>query len=264
MAFSGLCAVGLAGSDSREGDRLVKAVLIAEQTAAVPGKELAVGIHLTIEPKWHVYWRNNGDTGMPVSVQFEETPGVTFGEVQWPAPIRYKSEGEMLDYVHEGQVTLIVPAMVGADVRPGTTLDLRAKIDWLVCKDLCLPGEATVTMSVPVAVEAERSADAAKFEVARRTHPRVPKSGEASWEWDGATLAVRVPGAKGLAFLPYESEEGAYPEGMFERGAVEGETIRVAYAEDVTKVNRVRGVIEVTRGEAKEYLLVDTEGPGPR
>lgn len=272
MVLAGVIAGGLGvvastsatASADGEGDRLVKAAMVCEQNAATPGKQVAIGIHLVIEPKWHVYWRNNGDTGLPVSVKFGETPGVSFGALEWPAPHRHVAEGELLDYVHEGEITLIVPVMIGADVTAGSVLDLRATVDWLVCKDACLPGTAEVSMRLPVAATGSRSSDAPKFDAARKTHPRAPKAGEATMTWEGATLTVRVPGATRLAFFPYESDEGVYPLDMIAKGEVAGEAIAVTYAEDVAKVNRVRGMIEVSRGEKKEYLLVDTERPGSR
>lgn len=258
-------ALGIAGAaGEREGDRLVKARLVAEQSAIVPGVESAIGVTLAIEPGWHVYWRNNGDTGMPVSVSFASVPGVTIGEVQWPSPMRHVSDGELLDYIHEREVTLIFPVKIDAGMTPGSAIELAAKVDWLVCKDLCLPGAAEVTMSLPIATSASAGKDATLFATARKSHPRVPRAGEASWSWEASTLVVRVAGASAMVFFPYESDEGVTPSDMLTRGESRGEVMRLEYPEEVNRASRVRGVLEVRRGDQKEFLLVDTEGPGPR
>ncbi len=263
--LAGVLALGMAGASAeREGDRLVKARLVAEQSAIVPGAETAIGVTLAIEPGWHVYWRNNGDTGMPVSVSFASVPGVTIGEVQWPSPMRHVSDGELLDYIHEREVTLIFPVKIEAGMTPGTAIELAAKVDWLVCKDLCLPGAAEVKLSLPIATSASAGKDAALFAAARKSHARAPRAGEASWSWEASTLVVRVAGASALVFFPYESDDGVTPSDMIHSGETRGEVIRLEYPGEVSKGSRVRGVLEVRRGDQKEFLLVDTEGPGPR
>lgn len=257
MAFAG-------GDGTREGDRLVKAALISEQSALVPGGRGTLGVHLKIEPQWHVYWRNNGDSGVPVGVTFLQVPGLKIGECQWPAPVRHISDGEILDYVHEGEVTLLFPVELESGAKAGGTIDIKAKVDWLVCKDLCLPGGAEVSISLPVAATASAGADAGRFTEARRTHPRAPKAGEVSTQWSGRTLEVRSTGATGLTFFPYESDAGVLPVDMLKAGQVRGASMKLEYTEEVDRASRVRGLLVVERGDQHEYLLVDTGGPGPR
>lgn len=248
----------------RQGDRLVTATLVAERTALTPGSTGLIGVHLKIEPEWHVYWRNNGDSGTPVSVTFENVPGVSIGECQWPAPVRHVSDGDLLDYVHEREVTLVFPVKLDAAVATGGRVALKAQVDWLVCKEVCLPGSASVSLDVPVGADGALSLSAPLFDAARRRHARAPEAGQLVSAWSGTTLELRVKGANRLVFYPYESEPAMTPVDMLHRGDVRGESIRVEYPEAVAAPKRARGVLEVTRGKETEYLLVDAEGPNPR
>jgi thiol:disulfide interchange protein DsbD len=261
--------VGQAGSEEGvpenaavDGNRLVKPRLVTERTAFVPGESTTIGVHLVIEKGWHVYWRNNGDSGMPVSITFEPIDGVTIGASEWPAPMRHLSEGDILDYIYEDQVTLLFPLNVSDKFSAGTNISLKAKVEWLVCKDLCLPGDREIELSVPVSASASESADSGLIRAARATLPRTPTAGTIHTKWDSRVLDIHVPGALSLSYFPYESEDGVVPLSMIERGTAKGDRLQLEYDEHVDHAEHVRGVVEVRRdGKTSEYLLLDVEGP---
>jgi thiol:disulfide interchange protein DsbD len=60
-------------------------LILAAETAR-PGDTIMAGIHLHMDPGWHTYWRNSGQSGMPTSNDWQLPKGVTVGEVQWPVP----------------------------------------------------------------------------------------------------------------------------------------------------------------------------------
>ena len=43
-----------------------------------------VGVLLEVEPGWHVYWMNPGDSGAPTTVSLTLPPGFTAGPVRFP------------------------------------------------------------------------------------------------------------------------------------------------------------------------------------
>ena len=115
----------------------VEAELIAETRTATPGQALYVALHQKIIPGWHTYWRNPGDAGEATSLDWTLPSGWSAGPIIWPEPERFLS-GPLMNYVFSTEVYLPVTIEVPADARPGRTT-LAATVNWLVCKDVCVP-----------------------------------------------------------------------------------------------------------------------------
>ena len=127
----------------------VTAELVAERTAVQPGGSLQIGLRLQHIPKWHTYWRNPGDSGLPTMIDWQLPAGASVGEIEWPAPKRLPI-GPLVNYGYEGELLLPMRFTAPADARPGSELRLRAKADWLVCHDVCIPESATLELLLPV------------------------------------------------------------------------------------------------------------------
>ena len=87
-----------------------------------------------------------------------------------------------------------------ADARPGDTLALSAAASWLVCKEVCIPESATLTLSIPVsATSTERSAHAPLFDRAQ-AEQAVPMQGwTAAAQLAGRDLQVTLTAPPGPA-----------------------------------------------------------------
>jgi thiol:disulfide interchange protein/DsbC/DsbD-like thiol-disulfide interchange protein len=127
----------------------VTAELVAQQTAIQPGQTLQIGLRLQHIPHWHTYWRNPGDSGLPTSLRWTLPVGSSVSAIDWPAPQRLPV-GPLLNYGYEGDLLLPMQYTAPADARPGETLTLRAKGDWLVCKEVCIPETALLELQLPV------------------------------------------------------------------------------------------------------------------
>jgi thiol:disulfide interchange protein len=128
----------------------VEAELIAQTRTAVPGQVFNVALRERIIPGWHTYWRNPGDAGEPTTIAWTLPAGWSSSEIVWPEPERFLS-GPLMNYVFSNEVLLPVAIQVPADAKPGKQ-HLDAAIDWLVCKDVCVPEH--VKLSIPVIVSA--------------------------------------------------------------------------------------------------------------
>ena len=64
-----------------------EAELVAQRVAIVPGQVLHAGLRIRLDPGWHVYWKNPGDSGMPPTLAWTLPEGYSAGEMQFPAPI---------------------------------------------------------------------------------------------------------------------------------------------------------------------------------
>jgi len=174
------------------GGRHVKASLVAETDAVTPGLPLLVGLRLQMEPGWHTYWRNPGDSGLPTKVKWELPDGFSAGTIRWPRPIRFNT-GPLVSYGYEHEVLLSVELQVPAHF---SSRDVRliARVSWLECQDVCLPGKAELALSLPVRPTVAPGPAAPLFEDARR---RLPVADE-----DWTFSASAGPGAIELTVGP--------------------------------------------------------------
>ncbi len=242
-----------------EAKRAVKVRLVCERAPSGPGSSGTLALVFEIASHWHIYWRNAGDTGLPISVEFEAPAGVKIGPAQWPAPMRLVSPGEILDYVYENSTALFFPIEFSSNAASPVTI--RAHVDWLVCREACVPGSADVSLTLPGAPlddsEAKRVAQA---------RARVPRPANGSGAtvravWRGLELNFESPGATSLTFFPYESDE-AQAINLLERGVANGHRLSIGYAESVRSADRVRGVLEVRREGPPLFVLIDEPPPG--
>lgn len=122
--------------------------LISEQDAVAPGQTFWVALDLKMDEGWHVYWRNPGDSGMAPKIKWQLPPGFQAGEIQWPYPQRINI-GPLTNYGYEHEVLLLVPLTVDGGAPASQTAALGAHVDWLVCGDMCIPGRADLSLSIP-------------------------------------------------------------------------------------------------------------------
>jgi hypothetical protein len=132
------------------GDELVHATLLADTSAIQPGKPFRLGVLLKIDPGWHIYWKNPGDSGLPTRVKLDLPPGFTAGDVQYPIPKKLDLPGDIVNYAYEDEVMLIVPVTPPKGLSTSASVRLSANVTWLVCADVCLSGTAATHISLPV------------------------------------------------------------------------------------------------------------------
>lgn len=140
----------------------VEARLVSPVESVVPNRSLWVGVLLKIDPKWHVYWKNPGDSGLPTRIGWVLPEGFTASEIQWPLPQRYPLGG-LVNYGYEDQVLLMSEisgtAEAYSSLRRGEDFFVRARVKWLVCKESCIPGKADLELKLPVAQPGVRPLD---------------------------------------------------------------------------------------------------------
>jgi len=173
----------------------VTARLVPELAATAPGATLWVDLHLDIAPGWHTYWRNPGDSGLPTEIAWTLPPGFSAGDIVWPVPERFVVEG-LGNYGYRDTVDLLIPIAVGQDVKPGEAARLEAAASWLVCSDICIPGEAKLALALPVAAKpAPPDPAATELFAAARSHLPKPAAFEAWLEATNGQLPLMLPDA---------------------------------------------------------------------
>ncbi|GGY53676.1 thiol:disulfide interchange protein DsbD [Parvularcula lutaonensis] len=175
--------------------------LIAEKSAAVPGDTLWVALAQELDEGWHVYWKNPGDSGLPLELRWNLPEGWEAGEIGYPLPHRLPL-GPLTNFGHEGSPTFLVPLEVPDDAEPGSTARFDVLAEWLICLDVCIPESAELTMTIPVmASAADMPAQSARIRTARSALPR-DLGLDAQWAMDGENVVLRIEGAPtGKAFF---------------------------------------------------------------
>ena len=125
------------------------AELVALAPGVSPGGSVQVGLVLTLEEKWHVYWVNAGDSGEPPHIKWTLPAGMTAGPMQFPAPQRLPL-GPLMDFGYEDTVAFPVLITAAPKTKTGVA-HLDAQVDWLVCREVCLPGKAHLGIDLNVA-----------------------------------------------------------------------------------------------------------------
>jgi thiol:disulfide interchange protein DsbD len=98
------------------------------------------GLYFKLEPGWHIYWKNAGDSGEPPHIRWSLPKGITASPMQFPAPKRLPL-GPLMDFGYENEVLFPFSFHVDDGAKAGPAI-LHAKVDWLVCREVCIPGKA--------------------------------------------------------------------------------------------------------------------------
>jgi len=196
---------------STDQDYHVALDLLPEQTAAVQGQTLWLALRMTHEERWHTYWVNPGDAGLPTEISWTLPAGVTAAEIVWPIPERFDLPADLVDFGYTGDISLLVPISVAADYS-GATLPLVAAVKWYECDEVCIPGNATITLDLPIAATAEPVAEhASAFAQTRESQPRADIRLDATFHFSDAALNLTVQAteaifedATSIVFIPDE------------------------------------------------------------
>ena len=159
-----------AGDDAQKS--LVHARVLAETTSFQRNRDGWLAVELTIEPGWHVYWKNPGDAGLATSVKWKLPGRVSAGPIAWPRPERFGARS-IVGYGYRQRVALLVPVKVPQRFA-SETLTVEAAVSWLACAEVCIPGGQTLKLTTPVgdSTPAMEASAAHVFAEARRQLPQ--------------------------------------------------------------------------------------------
>jgi thiol:disulfide interchange protein/DsbC/DsbD-like thiol-disulfide interchange protein len=196
----------------------VQVELISPVESVAPGKKLWIGLRMRHDPHWHTYWKNPGDSGLPTQLELTLPGSVTIGPLHWPKPERVFIP-PLANYGYEGEVLLSKELEIPANFS-GDQLAIRGKASWLVCKDVCIPGDAEVSLTLPVKTgNPAASAHQALFEKNWAREPKAELSvvAFATGEKLSLVLPATIKDAKRVEFFATSEETISHPaaQGLF-------------------------------------------------
>ena len=232
--------------------------LLSETTALVPGETAYLGLRFDLEEHWHIYWKNPGASGLPVSIDWTLPEGVEAGLIKWPAPSRI-ALGDLTNYGYEGEVTLLIPLRVSESVSAGREVTVRASADWLICKEVCLPGEADLALDLPVAAgPAGKSPSADVFAAARERLPEKSAPWSLSGGLSGEQLRVRLRRGADSPEIPPELYFYAGEKGVVDPNAAQ--TLQFSGPDEAVLAMRAAGPFRDSPGDRVGGVLQSPEG----
>jgi DsbC/DsbD-like thiol-disulfide interchange protein len=234
--------------------------LLSDRRSLIPGGNAWVGLRFNMEPGWHIYWINPGDSGEPPKIQWHFPAGIRLGPIEWPAPQRLTAPS-IVDYGYENQALLIAPLYVAAGVKNRTSVTLAANVNWLVCREICIPAKAHVSLAFPVnkAITGWRgSAASADVGMLIDARARVPKPQPNNWiisaadEKNSLVLSVETGQPESATtFFPLVPQQIKNGAAQIVTPVPGGVRLKLQKSDALLKpIERLRGVIEFSSGKA--------------
>lgn len=128
----------------------VQVSLIHEEETIQPGKPFWVAIQMQLDKEWHTYWKNPGDAGMPIQVEWQLPDGFKVSDLLWPTPKKFMVDG-IVGYGYEEEAILLAQITPPESLKNAEKAALKAQVSWLACSKLmCMPGSSEAAASIEV------------------------------------------------------------------------------------------------------------------
>ncbi len=245
------------------------AELVSGVTAVQPGQTIDVALRLQLDPHWHVYWKNPGDTGLAPSIDWEVPEGIEVGELEFPTAEKIITPPDFVSYGYEGQVFFLAQVTIPEDFGVGQTISLNADASWLACEQMCIPGGAKLALDLPVSGE---STEASQWEdalaAARGSLPKTPDGALLTFEALESTISASIEwaGFSGIdteSLYFYPEEEGLISSAAAQNFVLSDSTLIVSMQKSEYHegpVDRLSGVLSyeagfAAAGDAKAIFL---------
>lgn len=234
--------------------------LVSEAAVIAPGQPFTVALRMRMDPEWHTYWKNPGDAGLATRITWKLPRDFSTGPIQWPAPQRIETGG-LVSFGYEEEAWLLVEVQPPASLRPGSRVTLSARVEWLECKEICLPGSAELNLSLPVgrtmqkAAALEPSFDSARAALPQRTFTKLRAEDHGSeivlvLEQASARLVPRA------FFFPEQEQLLSYTAPQQLEPAAPGLRLRMRKADNAIHSTTLSGVLRVEGPQGVVYLEV--------
>jgi thiol:disulfide interchange protein DsbD len=212
---------------------------------------------------WHTYWQNPGDSGMATSVQWTLPKGWKAGPIEWPVP-EVLTGPSGTNYCYPKEVLLPELVTPPADASLGQQITLKAKVGWLVCNEVCVAGNADLTLDLTIGVNNVANHDSApRLRAVVAALPKPPKTPLRAWRKASSVildLGSNAP-SSGTAFFSSDAAiDPVQPVIVASKGGDHELRLKISpYAPP--RLNRLRGILVAPRGRTlsngSRAILVD-------
>ena len=251
------------------------AELVADVAEIRPGETFDIALRLELDPHWHAYWKNPGDTGLAPSVDWEAPDGLTFSNLMFAAPERIITPPDFVSYGYEGEVFFISEVAVSEDFDLGQSVTIKADAGWLACEKMCIPGSAKLALELSVVSKGEGASKpsgwAEQLLAARERVPTMPTSASLAIEHLESTISASsrwegLVGRDTQKLYFYAEEEGLINSAADQNFALSGDILIVSMMKSEYyegDVERLTGVLQYEDGfpalGGKQYVYLNSD-----
>tara|TARA_R110002110_G_scaffold88584_7_gene230830 strand:- start:1283 stop:3388 length:2106 start_codon:yes stop_codon:yes gene_type:complete len=143
LGFPMMAAAGPAGDWQRTDEVDYRLVSATRATGAL--ETIRMGLEFDLRPGWHIYWRSPGDAGFPPELRLRDETNAEDVMFRWPRPKRFL----LLDIETIGYSDRVILPMDVKPVMPGQPLQFAADLNFLICKEICIPVTSQLSLSLP-------------------------------------------------------------------------------------------------------------------
>jgi thiol:disulfide interchange protein len=237
------------------------AELVSFGSSIAPGGTLQAGLVLTMEEKWHVYWNNAGDAGEPPHIHWTLPAGITAGPMQFPVPTRLPV-GPLMDFGYEDTAAFPVTFTAESTVKPGP-IHIDAAVDWLVCREVCIPGKAHLGLNLVVGPPAPAAQPVGALGQALTLLPKpLPASAHVTVHGGAKefvltfTNLLSAKDDKDAEFYPYDQDLIVNAADDQIESATDGIQVRIQRSPDLAQLPpQLHGLLKVSDTESYEFTV---------
>ena len=124
---------------------------VAEVLGLKAGEDFQMGIRMSMDPHWHSYWINPGDSGLATKISWDMPDGFKADEIIGPYPHRVDYETGLTSYTYDGEILFLSRIHVPVHLKREGSVQIKAEVKWLACEKICVPGKASIQVSLPMA-----------------------------------------------------------------------------------------------------------------
>lgn len=176
---------------AEDSDNLVKLDMYSNVKQIQVGSDFFIAIKLDVADEWHIYWKNPGDSGLPTEVKWTLPKGVEAdGGLIWQVPERIAWSG-MVNYGFEHDVYLIQKFKTSRLI-DAESLKIKAHVNWLICKEKCIPQDKKIEISIAVGEMFEKSEYSKMIQDLLASAPKQFKTTKSYFKSDDENLEVKL------------------------------------------------------------------------
>ena len=142
--FSILLLISFFGSAEIVDTGHARISLIKDHSDFVPGTSINIGLKVSMDKGWHTYWRNPGDSGGPIEIDWNLPKGFSVSDIKWPLPEKIEYP-PLMTYGYEDFVIYPMVLSIPADYSDDY---FEMNADILICADVCIPESGKISSNL--------------------------------------------------------------------------------------------------------------------
>jgi len=231
--------------------------LLTESNQIGSEETLLVGLEFKLSPGWHTYWENPGDSGEGASIKWNLPSGFKASTILWPGPKRIPVE-PLMTYGYEDKALLLTE--IKSPKEFSNPVKISAKINWLTCKDICIPQEGQVDMTLIKGPKVANQFTSKLKEVALTVPKNFPSPYRVSVINEKIFLQFEKEGSRNISeayFFPKEYGLVNYTADQKLERNDNSFSLELSSAEVQLKTNTLKGVLKLKVDGIKEFYTLD-------